>query len=58
MAGSEGIDEDELRVGMQRFGINMANIDMELLLQEAIPEGASTLTFDTFCAIVQQVLRS
>jgi hypothetical protein len=43
---------------MQRFGINMANIDMELLLQEAIPEGASTLTFDTFCAIIQQVLRS
>lgn len=47
-----------MRIGLQRFGINMASIDMDLLLAEAMPEGAEFLTFDHFCAIVQQVLRS
>ena len=49
---------DELRVGLQRFGMNMANIDMELLVVEAFPDGAEFLTFDMFCTIIQHVLRT
>jgi len=37
VAGQDGIDPDELRIGLQRFGINMASVDLDILIEEAIP---------------------
>ena len=48
----------QLLSALQRFGINMATVDVDYLIEEAIPEGQEALTFDVFCTIVQQVLRT
>ena len=49
---------DELRVGLQRFGINLAEVKVDDLVEEAIPPDQETLSFDRFCLVIVSVLNT